>query len=151
MTITVSRATTDTEIAEVKRIFQAYAEWMPIDFDFQGFDEEMKTFPDKYILLLIARDEEQVIGAVGLIPHKESSCEMKRLFVMPGVQSKGAGRALCEELMREEKALGYREMVLDTLKRLEAANALYKNLGFEEIEPYNYNPEPDVAYMSRAL
>lgn len=151
MTLEITQATTDEDVAAVKQLFLDYVNWMPIDFDFQGIDEEMASFPNKYALLLLAKLDGHPIGAVGLLPHSDTTCEMKRLFVTPGVQSKGTGRALCEHLMKEAKALGYQTMVLDTLTRLTAANALYQKLGFTEIAPYNVNPEPDVAYMARQL
>lgn len=151
MTLEIVQAVTEEDIASVKRLFQDYVNWMPIDLGFQGIQKEMATFPDKYVLLLLAKLDSRPIGAVGLIPHTEGACEMKRLFVAPGVQSKGTGRALCEALLKEAKNLGYHTMVLDTLTRLKPAVALYQRLGFTEIEPYNVNPEADVTYMSKKL
>ena len=124
---------------------------MPIDFGFQDFEAEMATFPDKYTLLLLAKDGDTPIGAVGLIPHKVGACEMKRLFVSPAIHSRGTGRALCERLIEEARHLGYQTMVLDTLTRLKPAVELYRKLGFQEIEPYNFNPEADVTYMGKNL
>ncbi len=151
MSLTISQAKSKHDIQMVKQLFHDYANWLPIDLDFQGFEEEMKTFPEKYILLLLAKEGNTPVGAVGLIPHKSGSCEMKRLFVSPNIQSKGVGRALCDRLISEAKTAGYKTMVLDTLARLKPAVALYKKLGFTEIEPYNINPEPDVTYMGKRL
>lgn len=151
MTVEITKATDANDVAAVKQLFRDYAEWLPIDLGFQGFEEEMESFPKKYVLLLLAKEAGKPIGAVGLIPHGPGSCEMKRLFVSPTVQSKGAGSALCEQLMTEAKNLGYHTMVLDTLSRLKPAVSLYRKLGFTEIAPYNINPEADVTYMSKTL
>ena len=78
-------------------------------------------------------------------------CEMKRLYVYDRFEGQGVGRALCVRLIEEAKSLGYQRMRLDTIARLEGANALYVSLGFTDIEPYNFNPDPTVRYMELAL
>lgn len=151
MALEIIDAKAANDIAAVKQLFQEYADWLPVDLGFQGFEQEMATFPDKYLLLLLARQNGQAVGAVGLIPHGANSCEMKRLFVTPKTQSKGTGLALCEQLICRAKDMGYQSMVLDSLTRLEAAVSLYRKLGFTETLPYNENPEPDVTYMRLTL
>lgn len=147
----VTKAENAEDIAAVKAIFRAFVEFLPINLDFQGIEAEMARFPEGYVLLLIAKKGDAPIGAVALKEHSADVCEMKRLYVLPEGQGTGAGRLLCEELLKHAKALGYKTMLLDSLKRLEAAVALYGKLGFTEIEPYNFNPEDDVVYMSKAL
>lgn len=151
MSIDIIRATSTEDIQAVKQLFQDYASWLPVDLEFQGFSQEMASFPGNYDVLLLAKNKGQPIGAVGLRPHKGDTCEMKRLFVAPGLQNKGTGQALCERLIEEARQFGYRYMILDTLTRLTPAIALYKKLGFTEIEPYNENPEADVTYMGKSL
>lgn len=147
----IGQAKTGKDVAAVKAIFKAFIEFLPIDMGFQNIDAEMASFPDTYELLLLAKLDGKPIGAVALKKHDAKLCEMKRLFILPEAQGTGAGRKLCEQLLVDARALGYETMLLDSLKRLEAAVGLYEKLGFAEIEPYNFNPEDDVIYMSRAL
>jgi putative acetyltransferase len=42
-------------------------------------------------------------------------------------------------------------MRLDTVSRIAAAVRLYRALGFVQIPPYTYNPDPDVLYFERVL
>ncbi len=149
--IRVTTAESPDDIAAVKAIFRACVEFLPINLDFQGIEAEMARFPEGYVTLLIAKRGEVPIGAVALKEHDAEVCEMKRLYVLPEGQGTGAGRLLCEELLAHAKTLGYKTMLLDSLKRLEAAVALYGKLGFEETAPYNFNPEDDVVYMSKSL
>jgi len=149
--VTIAAATSKADIAAVKTIFQAFIDFLPIDLGFQGIDDEMDQFPQGYAFLLLARLDGVPVGAVALKEHTPETCEMKRLFVLPGAQGSGAGRLLCEHLMADAAARGYQTMLLDSLRRLETAVALYRKLGFKEIAPYNFNPEDDVIYMSRPL
>lgn len=149
--IRVTTAESAEDIAAVKSIFRAFVEFLPINLGFQGIEAEMARFPEGYVLLLIAKRGDTPIGAVALKEHDGDVCEMKRLYVLPDGQGTGAGRKLCEELLEHAKAMGYKTMLLDSLRRLEAAVALYGKLGFEETAPYNYNPEEDVIYMRRSL
>jgi ribosomal protein S18 acetylase RimI-like enzyme len=42
---------------------------------------------------------------------------------------------------------GYYCVLLDTLDDMEAARALYADLGFEEVEPYYHNPLAGAHYL----
>ena len=149
--VLIHKATKSDDIAAMKTLFRAYAEWLGVDLCFQGFEAEMARFPKGYVHLLIAKKGGKPVGAVALKEHDADTCEMKRLYLLPEAQGTGAGRAMCERLMADAKSLGYKTMLLDSLRRLEAAVALYRKLGFEETKHYNFNPEDDVVYMRRAL
>ena len=46
---------------------------------------------------------------------------------------------------------GYSCMLLHTLSDMEAARALYEDLGFEEIPPYYFNPIAGAHYLKVEL
>jgi GNAT superfamily N-acetyltransferase len=66
--------------------------------------------------------------------------EVKHVFVRPEGRGRGLGRLLMAELERVAAALGADLVVLDTNDSLLAAGALYRATGYEEVEPYNDNP-----------
>lgn len=66
--------------------------------------------------------------------------EVKHLWLQPHTRRRGYGRALLAELERRAREFGAEELVLDTNESLAAAGGLYRSSGFEQIEPYNDNP-----------
>ncbi len=144
-------AHTSYDIAAVKQLCIDYSNWLPVDLAFQDFNQELHDFPKGFVCLILAKQDGKAVGAVALKAHSKTTCEMKRLFVKPQAHGKGIGKLLSQRIMQEAKKLGYSEMILDSLKRLKPAVALYQSLGFTEIEPYNFNPEDDVIYMRREL
>jgi len=71
---------------------------------------------------------------------EEGVCELKRLYLREAWRGRGLGRALSLRIIEFAKGQGYAAMRLDTEKKLEAAIALYRDLGFEEIGAYNDKP-----------
>ena len=49
------------------------------------------------------------------------------------------------------RSSGYGCVLLDTLSDMEAARALYEDLGFEEIPPYYHNPIAGAHYLKVQL
>lgn len=143
------------QIQIARELFLEYQAELGIDLCFQGFEEELASLPGKYgppsgRLLVIYRDELPVAcGALHNLGNRV--CEMKRIYVRPSARRLGLARSISEHLMDFGRASGYKTVRLDTLRRLPGAIQLYEKLGFAEIEPYNYNPEPDIVYMERSL
>ena len=76
---------------------------------------------------------------------------MKRLYVRGTARGTGAGRALGDASIAAARALGYGEMLLDTLSTMAPAIALYRALGFEPVPAYYHNPVPGAVYFRKAL
>lgn len=100
--------------------------------------------PPAGVFLVLDDDEGRAVGCGGIrhIADGPSGTryEVKHLFLRPQTRGRGWGRLLLDTLESRARALGARELVLDTHHSLEAAAALYARSGFVAIDRYNDNP-----------
>jgi ribosomal protein S18 acetylase RimI-like enzyme len=80
-----------------------------------------------------------------------NAAEMKRLYVRKAFRGFGLGRHLAEAALDAARRAGYDSVLLDTLDDMEAARALYEDLGFEAIPPYYHNPIAGAHYLKADL
>ena len=149
------------EIDAAQELFRDYEKSLGISLCFQNFAQEVAGLPGAYAppagRLLLAKEGSRYAGCIALRPLGEKKdgkniCEMKRLFVRSEFRGRHLGRDLAERIIGEARVIGYTHMRLDTMPSLMgAAVAMYRNLGFYEIEPYCENPLPDVLYLELAL
>ena len=149
------------ELDEVRNLFGEYQKELDEDLCFQSFTEELKNPLKKYGppfgSLLLAFWDEKVAGCIAICELKSGTedegkiCEMKRLFVRPDYRSLGIGKVLVERIIDDAENLGYDKMKLDTLRKLDRAIRLYKQMDFVETNAYYHNPIREVVYMERKL
>ena len=138
-----------------RTIFSEYAASLAVDLCFQNFDQELADLPGEYAeprgALLLAWVDGAVAGCCALRPFDASdyanAAEMKRLYVRPAFRGLGLGRLLTEGILDAARAAAYHCVLLDTLDDMEAARALYEDLGFVEIPPYYHNPHAGAHYL----
>ena len=139
----------------VEVIFREYGDSLGVDLSFQGFEAELQHLPGDYAAprgtLLLAWVDGELAGCCALRPLDEvdvvNAAEMKRLYVRPAFRRFGLGRLLAEAVLDAARQKGYSSVLLDTLDDMEAARALYEELGFIEIPPYYHNPIAGSHYL----
>ena len=146
---------TAAEVADVRHLMLEYALSMGLDLAYQQYDKELADLPGRYASptgwLLLAKCGGAAAGCVALRDIGDNICEMKRMYVPAEFRRRGIGRLLAEAIIKKGAELGYSAMRLDTRASFVEAIALYRSLGFQEINAYEYNPSPDAMYMELSL
>jgi putative acetyltransferase len=155
--LTILQAENAEHIAAARQLIEEYAAWLEFNLCFQGFEEEMQSLQGKYAppagRLLLALWDGKPAGVIALRPLEETEiCEMKRLYVRPEFRGHNIGRLLAQQVIREAAEIGYSRMRLDTVRgKMDAAIAMYRELGFKEIDPYYHTPIGNMLFMELAL
>jgi len=147
------------ELDTARRILRTYAGTLSMPECLGDFDQELEQLPGEYAphrgQLLLAMVDGVAVGCCALraldsVDYAEA-CEMRRLYVEPSFRGSGIGRRLAEAQIDFARLNGYRCVLLDTLSDMEAARALYGELGFEEIPPYYFNTMAGAHYLKADL
>jgi len=144
--LNIVTAATARDYADAGTLFREYSGLVAEALRHQNFGEEVAALPGEYAppggVLLIARDGEAAAGCVALRRLDAATGEMKRMYVRERYRGSGLGRRLAVSVIDAARQLGYARVVLDTLPKLASAIALYRDLGFGEIDPYLASPTP---------
>src|ERR1035438_2642156 len=128
------------EWEQIRELFREY--WGSFGFSpcFQNFESEVAGLPGAYAppggALALALIDGEVAGCAALRRFDVQRGEAKRLYVRPEFRGRGVGRALLDWLIAEARAMGYREIVGDSIPRMAVALAMYDRAGFERTGPY---------------
>lgn len=151
----LTQAHSADEIEIVRNLLREYQQALGVDLSFQGFEAELASLPGSYAppsgRLLLARHAGTPVGCVALQRIDAARAEMKRLYVPPSARGLGIGRKLVAQILAEAQAIGYSDVVLDTLPNMLEAQRLYEQFGFRDIQPYRPNPVPGTRYLGKTL
>jgi len=114
---------------------QINIDWITDLFTVEPHDLEQLDHPELHILpndgeILLAQQEDAVVGTVALIRTGDDEFELAKMGVARGFRGLGIGRLLCEAAIEYTRQKGARRVWLESNKKAEAAIQLYESLGF---------------------
>lgn len=107
------------------------------------YDENLYHLSDFYLAdparrfyYILADEADGVLGGIGLaeFPLRAGCAELQKLYLADRVKGRGLGYELVARIEDKARALGYREMYLETHDNLTAAIHLYQKCAYHEIE-----------------
>ncbi|GGK28519.1 GNAT family N-acetyltransferase [Salinarimonas ramus] len=159
--VTITAARSPDDFLNVRDLCDGFLSWLRERYATETWLIDAYYAPDKWAAtldslpevhapprgeILLARLGGRTIGCVMMRPLDGRACEMKRLFVRSDARGSGAGRLLCEQLLRLSFERGYEVMRLDTGVYHDEAIRLYMALGFRMRDAY-YDVPPRVAEL----
>lgn len=81
-------------------------------------------------------DGDEVVGTGAVRRFNETTCELKRMYILVRARGLGWGRRMAGVAIEWSRRAGYQQMRLDTDSEMVAAVTLYRSLGFAPIEKY---------------
>ncbi len=101
-----------------------------VDTMFEAYDRPGAAF-------WVIEREGRVEGCAGIAPLKggeADTCELQKMYFIPGLRGLGLGARLMDLCLREAAAAGYRQCYLETLASMSGARRLYRGYGFTDID-----------------
>ena len=159
--MTIRAADLPRDLPDIERLCWAYRETLlglgpdvaravEHHYDPDSYAQLMKDLPVKHArpkgCILLAENDEALVGCGMIQPLNDADAEIKRVYIAPSAQGKGAGEALTRALIDQTREDGYERILLDTTKTSTPARKLYEKLGFSQRGPYAEMPE-DIAVL----
>ncbi|MDX8348756.1 GNAT family N-acetyltransferase [Cognatiyoonia sp. IB215446] len=167
--ITIRPARGDDDLAAVRQLCWAYRDVLvarttdfPLLLDFfyaqPVYQQLMDDLPARHIApdgeIFVAEMQDQIVACGMTHRIDATTCEIKRVFVAPAARGQGIAQQLCKAAMQDARERGYTRVVLDTMRNLPEAMALYEGMGFTEAVPYYDLPDTlldDIVFYEHPL
>ena len=118
----------------------------PASTDADIKDIESFYFEQGGTFFVLEGEDGSIIGAYGLCPIDEQTCELRKMYLHKAYRGKGLGKFLLEDALSKAGKLGFGKVTLETASVLKEAISLYKSYGFVEYNPQHLSSRCDQAY-----
>jgi ribosomal protein S18 acetylase RimI-like enzyme len=92
--------------------------------------------------IFLAQADDEIVGTCALLNAGEGRFEIAKMSVTPRYKGRGIGRQLLDAAIAQFRALGGRELFLESNSRMIPALTLYESAGFvhaQRPEPSHYD------------
>jgi putative acetyltransferase len=96
--------------------------------------ELFQTKRSQYFVAVLDGD---VAGGGGIYPTDglaEDTCELVKMYLLPGARGFGLGRTLIEKCITAAAENGFKQIYLETMPELKQALKIYEKFGFEYLK-----------------
>jgi putative acetyltransferase len=101
--------------------------------DLMMLDDPQGTIIDKGGVILLAVENDEIIGTVALLKEHGNDFELAKMTVVPHRQGQGISKLLMEAIIEAAKTKGAEKLILFSNHQLVAALSLYEKFGFKHV------------------
>jgi putative acetyltransferase len=146
------RLANNTDCENVARLVYGVLKEYGLRPDPGATDADIKDIESSYFdrggtFYVLEAEDGSIIGAYGLYPMDEQTCELRKMYLDKSHRGKGLGKLLVEDALSKAKQFGFERMILETASVLTEAISLYKSYGFIEYNPPHMSSRCDQAYQ----
>ncbi len=108
------------------KVGTAYAD-PQLDFMFETYNQLRSVY-------FVVEKDHKIIGGAGISQlenGEETICELQKMYFLPEARGLGLGIKIIEKCLQRAKDFGFGSCYLETMPYMEAAQKLYKKVGFE--------------------
>jgi ribosomal protein S18 acetylase RimI-like enzyme len=114
-------------------------QWLKEHFGVERHDEEVLNDPAGKIIkpggaVIFARRDRKIVGTCALLKHEAGHFELTKMAVAKEARRRSVGTALTLAMIQRARALGAKEIWLETHPTFISAQRLYGSLGFKRAE-----------------
>jgi putative acetyltransferase len=95
-----------------------------------------ETYSKSKSIYYVVASQDMILGGAG-ISHLENEaatiCELQKMYFLPEARGLGLGFQMIQKCLQSAHDFGYQKCYLETMPYMEAAQQLYKKVGFEYI------------------
>jgi len=100
-------------------------------------DTLYELFQKKGAAYFVAEMNGEIVGGGGIYPTDglpPDTCELVKMYLLPGARGSGLGRTLIEKSLVAAKEAGYKNVYLESMPELRQALKVYAKFGFEYLK-----------------
>jgi len=148
--LTIRSATNDDCKRVAELVFGVLGEF-GLAPDAETTDADLQDIEANYlhrggVFEVIEDEQSNLLGSFGLYPVNETTCELRKMYFIPSARGVGLGKFVLERAIVQARALGFKQIVLETSSKLIAANHLYTKFGFNPVNSDHLAARADQAY-----
>ena len=102
------------------------------------YDPDLDNPDDFYIkpggMFYIIKDEDEIIGTIGIINRGNNLAEFKRFYVDPSYRGKGYGSKLLKKAIEFCKENKFKKIEFESGKKFKDAHKFYQKRGFKIVK-----------------
>ena len=117
-----------------------------------GTDRDITDIETHYlnrggVFELLEDADGNLLGTCGLYPLDGETIELRKMYFAKKLRGRGYGKKLLERMIETARALGFKQIHLETHSALKEAIALYKKYGFKPTAEEKLTPRCDQTYF----